>query len=180
MRPSARRPGVTLLELLIALSISGLAILGGVLLLDQLNDSAARIVAERVADAGAGNGDRLLRRLLADARSSTDSAQRFVGDEHNAAYLTRCDVPSGWSESCRARLMIDSVRDSSVVVAETSNADHFVVRRIAGAATLRYLDLTARDSAWVRRWAASISLPSAIAVVAGNDTTVFALGSVRD
>ena len=174
------RPGLSLLELLIALSISGFAILGGVLLLDQVNDSAVRMTADRLADARAGNGDRLLRRLLTDARSTTDSAQRFIGDEHNASYLTRCDTPSGWSELCRATVRLDSLRDSTVVVAEMNGEEHYEVRRIAGAATFRYLDLSAHDFAWVHRWATSIALPGAIAIVAGADTTVLPLGSARE
>jgi prepilin-type N-terminal cleavage/methylation domain-containing protein len=174
------RRGVTLLELLIALTISGLAILGCVMLLDQLNDSHERIGREHVADATAGNGDRLLRRLLVDARTTTDTAERFRGDEHNASYLTLCDTPAGWPEACRVTLSVDSLRDSSVIVAETSGDDRFEVRRIPGAATFRYLDLSSRDSSWVRQWATSIALPGAIGLVVGNDTTVLPLGPARE
>jgi prepilin-type N-terminal cleavage/methylation domain-containing protein len=174
------RRGVTLVELIIALAISGLAILGCVMLLDQLNDSHDRIVRQRTADASAGNGDRLLRRFLVDARTTTDTGERFRGDEHNASYLTLCDTPSGWPEACRVALAIDSLRDSSAIIAETNRDERFEVRRIPGAATFRYLDLSARDSSWVKQWATSIALPGAIGVVVGVDTTVFPLGSARD
>jgi prepilin-type N-terminal cleavage/methylation domain-containing protein len=182
------RRGVTLLELIIALAISGLAILGCVMLVDQLNDSHERIVRDRAADAKAGNGDRLLRRLLADARTTTDTGDRFRGDEHNARYLTLCDTPSGWPEPCRVSLSIDSLRDSSAFVAETKREDRldetieerFELRRVFGAATFRYLDLAVRDSSWVGRWAPSIALPGAIVIVTGTDTTVLPLGSARD
>jgi prepilin-type N-terminal cleavage/methylation domain-containing protein len=179
--PRARsRRGVTLIELIVALAIAGLAILGCVLLLDQLNDSHARIVRQRTADASAGNGDRLLRRLLVDARTTTDTADRFRGDEHTASYLTLCDTPSGWPEACRVALAIDSLRDSSAIIAETNRDERFELRRISGAAQFRYLDLSARDSSWVRQWATSIALPGAIGVVVGIDTTVLPLGSARE
>jgi len=179
--PRARsRRGVTLLELLVALAISGMAILGCVMLLDQLNDGHERIVRDGVADATAGNGDRVLRRLLIDTRTTTDSAERFRGDEHNASYLTLCDTPSGWAEACRVTLAMDSLRDSSAIVAETDRDERFEVRRVPGAATFRYLDLSARDSSWVHRWATSIALPGAIAIVVGVDTTVFPLAPARD
>jgi prepilin-type N-terminal cleavage/methylation domain-containing protein len=174
------RPGVTLLELIIALAISGLAILGCVMLLDQLNDSHERMSRERAADATASNGDRLLRRLLVDAHTTTDTAERFRGDGHNASYLTLCDTPAGWPEACRVTLSLDSLRDSSAIVAENSRDERFEVRRIPGAATFRYLDLSARDSSWVREWATSIALPGAIAIVVGVDTTVLPLGSARE
>jgi prepilin-type N-terminal cleavage/methylation domain-containing protein len=178
------RRGVTLLELIIALAIAGLAMLGCVMLLDQLNDSQVRIGRDRIADATAGNGDRLLRRLLIDAHTTADTVERFRGDEHNASYLTLCDVPSGWPETCRVNLSLDSLQDSTVIVADiarNANSDERLeVRRVPGAATFRYLDLSARDSSWVRKWATSIALPSAIAFVVGIDTTILPLGSARE
>jgi prepilin-type N-terminal cleavage/methylation domain-containing protein len=188
LRERRARRGVTLLELIIALAIAGLAMLGCVMLLDQLNDSHERIVRDRAADATGGNEDRMLRRFLADAHTTTDTAERFRGDEHNASYLTLCDTPSGWPENCRVTLSLDSLRDSSVIVAEAKREEHlddhleehFELRRIAGSATFRYLDLSSRDSSWVRQWATSIALPGAIALVVGGDTTILPLGSVRD
>jgi prepilin-type N-terminal cleavage/methylation domain-containing protein len=184
MHRVGNRRGVTLIEVIIALAISGLAMLGCIMLLDQLNDSQSRITRERAADATAGNGDRLFRRLLIDAHTTTDTAERFRGDEYNASYLSFCDVPSGWPEACLVRLSLDSLRDSSVIVADivrgASVDERFDLRRIPGAATFRYLDLSARDSSWVRKWAASVALPGAIGIVAGVDTTVFPLGSARE
>ena len=181
MASARSRRGLTLLEMLVALSISGLAILGGVVLLDQVEDSDARIVDDSVRDATAANGDRLLRRLLVDAHSTTDTVDRFRGDERNASYLTRCDTPSGWSEPCRARLSVDSIGDSSAVVVETDRGERFEVRRVAGIGTLRYLHRGSDpDSAWVRRWTTSIELPAAIAFIVWPDTTIWPLGSVHD
>lgn len=175
------RRGLTLLEMLVALSISGLAILGGVMLLDQVSDSDARIVEDSMRDATVANGDRLLRRLLVDARSTTDTVDRFRGDERNASYLTRCDTPSGWAEPCRARVSVDSIGDSSAVVVETDRGERYEVRRVAGIGTLCYLARSSdADSAWVRRWTTSIELPAAIALIVWPDTTIWPLGSVHD
>ena len=180
MRSRRDRPGISLIELLIALSISGFAILGGIMLLDQLMDSDARIVTDRAADARAGNGDRLFRRLFADAVATTDTTHRFRADDHNATYFTFCDTPSGWPEACRVSFMLDSVADSTAIVAETSRGEHYVVRRVDGAASFRYFDVSALDSSWVRQWTTSIALPGAIAIVSRGDTIVLPLGSSRD
>ena len=180
---SARRErrGVTLIELLVALAIAGLAMLGGVLVLDAVRDSDRRIDAETRRDAVEMNGNRLLRRLLADARQTSDTANRFRGDERNASYLAMCDAPAGWSEPCRVLLSIASSGDSSFVVAQTSPGAQFQVRRVAGQAVFRYLDpRSSPDSTWVHQWMMSITLPAALAMITPIDTTVFPLGSVRD
>ena len=175
------RRGATLVELLVALAISGFAMLGGLALLDQVEDGDARIAASSVRDARAANGDRMLRALLADARSTTDTADRFRGDEHNASFLTLCETASGWSEPCRAVLSIDSVTDSSRIIAQDDRGDRQIVRQLPGSAVFRYLDLSAStDSAWVGRWSTSIALPGAISVATRRDTTVLPMGSVRE
>ena len=181
MPPHRERRGVTLLELLIALAISGLAMVGGILLLDQVTDSDRRIDTASRRAATVANGDRLLRRLLLDARQPRDTVDRFRGDERNASYPTLCDTPSGWPEPCRALLSISVSGESSAVLAQTAPGARFVVRRVRGPAEFRYLDPTpAADSAWARQWMASVALPAAISLIAAGDTTVFPLGSRRD
>jgi hypothetical protein len=169
-----------MLELLIALALAGAVLVGGALLLEQLTDAQARILAVTAVEARTNNGDRALRRLLADARAAADSSERFAGDSRTATYVTLCDVPSGWRERCRVTLMIDSLADSSVVVAATDRGDELSLRRMAGAAAFRYFDLTDRDSPWLTRWSPSVALPIALAIVAGSDTTVLPLGSGRE
>lgn len=181
MSPRAERRGATLLELLVALAIAGLVMLGGVLLLDQVNDSGRRIDAESRRDAAENNGDRVLRRLLVDARPTSDTADRFRGDEQNASYLGLCDMPSGWPEPCRVLLSITSSGDSSAVVAQTTPGSQLELRRVAGQAAFRYLDAArGSDSAWLNRWMTSIALPRALALVTPFDTMLFPLGSIHD
>lgn len=180
--PSRRiERGATLVELLVALAIAGLAMVGGLALLDQVQDGDARIAANSLRDARTANGDRMLRALLADARPTTDTSDRFRGDEHNASFLTLCESASGWLEPCRALLSIDSVSDSSRIIAQDDRGDRQIVRRFPGSAVFRYLDLSAsKDSTWVDRWSTSIALPGAIAVTTRRDTTVLPMGSVRE
>lgn len=178
-RPERR--GLTLLELLVALAIAGAAMLGGIMLLDQVRDSDRRIHAESGRNAVEMNGERLLRRLLMDARQTSDTADRFRGDERNASYLAMCDTPAGWSEQCRVLLSITASGDSSTVVVETAPGARFNVRRTAGRAVFRYLDgKQSANSAWLDQWMMSIALPAALALVTSVDTTVFPLGSIRD
>lgn len=171
------KSGVTLLELLVALSIGGLAIVGAMRLLDQLGDAGDRIAIAALTDARASNGDRLLRKLVADVRTTTDSTRRFRGDARNAIFYSLCDTPSGWRESCRASLMIDSLGDSSAVLAQLDGDGPLELRRLPGAARFIYFDAAARDSAWSSAWDAGITLPAAIGLVTARDTLVLPLGA---
>src|SRR5258708_5017559 len=102
VRPLHSRRGTTLIELVAALSIAGLALLGGALLVDQLNDQAARIGQDGNATARVGNGHRLLHRLFAEAQPSLDSTEQLRGASRSVELRTRCDSPFGWTEPCQA------------------------------------------------------------------------------
>jgi prepilin-type N-terminal cleavage/methylation domain-containing protein len=176
---SRHRRGFTLIELLAALSISGLVMLGGVILVDQVTDSSARIVRSGLIAAHDGNGPRLLRQLMFDARITADSLDRFRGDERSAEFSTMCRRPGGWLEACRAAVGIDWRKDTSVVMALLSTGENLELARRPGTVELRYLDAIATDSTWLRQWAMSIALPIAIGIISGNDTSVFSLGTRR-
>jgi prepilin-type N-terminal cleavage/methylation domain-containing protein len=174
------RGGFTLVELLAALAVSGLALLGGILLLDQLTDSTTRITRRGLAVAREANGLRVLRQLLLDAQVSADSSDRFRGDARATDFSSMCQHPGGWRERCRASLSIDRRADSSVAIAMLPRGEFLELARWPGEATLRYFDVLARDSMWTDRWAPSITMPAAIGIVVGTDTLVYPLGATRD
>lgn len=174
-----RNAGFTLIELLAALSVSGLVILGGVLLVDQVTDGSARIVRSGILAARDANGFRVLRQLVLDARITPDTLDRFRGDERSAELTTMCRESRGWLAICRATLDVDWRNDSSVVVAHLSTGEDLELLRRRGAAELRYFDVLSRDSTWRGRWALSIAMPAAIAVVSAGDTSIFSLGVSR-
>lgn len=176
----SRRSGFTLIEILAAISILGLAISGAVALLDQLSDGAARIVKESNRVARESNGARLLTRLLLDAQPNADSSKHFRGDENSLELWTFCDVPGGWAEECRVTLSIDQRGDSSVLIAGLSGGAALSVRRQAGPAHFRYYNPSAPDdTAWARQWSSNAALPAAIGLVAGGDTIMLPVGPAR-
>lgn len=176
----ADRRGFTLLELMAALSLMGFAMIGGILLLDQLNDSTRRITQESGRAATEGNGERLLGRLLLDAVAGTDSTKKLRGNEHSVELWTNCDVPGGWQEPCRARLSIDLRGDSSVVVAELSTGETYPLLRQSGSAVFRYFHPSRSDTVWVREWSSNLTLPAAVGVITPTDTVIYPLGAARE
>jgi prepilin-type N-terminal cleavage/methylation domain-containing protein len=175
-----KRRGFTLIELLAALSISGLVMIGGILVLDQITDSTARIVRSGVIAAREGNGPRVLHQLLLDARVTADSLDRFRGDERSLEFSTLCQRPGGWLEACRASVGIDWRTDTSVVMAVLSTGENLELARRPGVAEFRYFDGVVADSAWLQRWAMSIAMPIAIGIVTRGDTAIYPMGTARD
>jgi hypothetical protein len=169
-----------LLELILALSLTGAAMLGGVLLLDQVNDETARIIARGAGGDRESNGARVLRRLIVEAHASNDTMRKFAGDERSVSFQTRCDTPGGWSEPCDATLAIDDREDSSAVVADLSVGGSLTLRRDPGWRLWRYLDANPRDTAWATRWSSATTLPAAVALVSARDTIVFPVQVRRD
>ncbi len=176
-----RRAAFTLLELTAALALVGFVLLGGMLLIDQVGDSATRIAHDGSLAAHEGNGARLLARLLVDATASTDSTKPFRGDEHGVELWTSCDAPGGWTAPCRASLALDTRADSSVVLAELSTGESFALRAFAGRAELRYYNpQSPTDTAWVRQWSSNVTLPAAVGIVLVSDTIVLPVSASRD
>ncbi|MDB4878325.1 MAG: hypothetical protein JWM41_4771 [Gemmatimonadetes bacterium] len=171
---------MTLLEIVAALGIAAMAMLGGILLLDQVEDSGARIARDGTAQASEGNSARTFRRLLLEAEPSFDSTRRFRGDARSIEYFTRCQVPAGWTEPCRVSLAVDSLADSSAVSAQFDNGARFVLERHAGMIGFRFFDAASRDSAWVASWSTSATLPTAVGIVLRSDTIVLPVGASRD
>jgi len=172
------RSGMTLVELLAAIAVAGLVLLGAVLLLDGVEDSArrARQEAERLASGAHGSGE--LRELLDATFASFDTTERFEGGERAMVFSTRCPTPDGWSTPCRATLALDDAHDTTWLRVRLGDTNWRKLRRYSGDALLRYFDADREE--WRSRWLSSAFVPSAIGVVVSEDTLVYAVGPSRD
>ncbi|HYD54781.1 MAG TPA: prepilin-type N-terminal cleavage/methylation domain-containing protein [Gemmatimonadaceae bacterium] len=177
-RPERR--GLTLIEVAAAIAISGLALLGATLVLDQLHDGHVRLARRAQEAAREANGERLLRRLVRDAEVGSDSTQWFQGAAGSARFRGWCEVPAGWLERCAVSLGLDWRDDSTAVSAMLSTGEVLPLAIHAGRAEFRYLDRTARDTAWVVRWTPSVVLPVAIAIAGERDTVLLPVGGGHD
>jgi prepilin-type N-terminal cleavage/methylation domain-containing protein len=178
MRAELRR-GLTLLELIAALALSGAVIVAGAMLLDQANDATDRIAEGASQLTRAATGARLLRALLYAAELPRDSSDAFSGDDRHAEFITRCPASAGWLAPCRATLGIDSTGDSTIVRVDAERLLGERLGAFAGQARFRYVDPLS-EHRWTREWRGLITLPAALAIVAGRDTIVFPVGGTRD
>jgi prepilin-type N-terminal cleavage/methylation domain-containing protein len=171
------RRAFTLIELIVALFVSGVVLLGARLILESLAATEARMRdAASTADRRA-NGDRLLRTLFARLEVGTNEAREFGGDERVASFTTWCDVPEGWLERCQAEVGIDTADGGgAALVARLSTGERVVIRTGFHAGTLRYLNTPAGGGQWFRVWGHGITAPLAIGVITDADTLIVRIG----
>jgi prepilin-type N-terminal cleavage/methylation domain-containing protein len=172
----ARTSGFTLLELVVALFVSGIVLLGARLMMESLANSEGRVRdAARAADRVA-NGDRLLHTLFARLEVGTDQAHEFGGDDRHARFTTWCEVSAGWLERCEADVAIDTAAGAPALVARLSTGERVVLRQGFHAGALRYLNTPAGGGQWFRVWGHGITAPLAVGVITDADTLIVRIG----
>ena len=167
---TARR-GFTVLELIVALTISGFALLGARALLETIADSGDRIRKAAQAAARDANRERTLRALVGRLYVG-DSAATFIGDLYQAQFTSWCDVAAGWQERCQVTLGIDSAG----LVAALSTGERIVLRQGFRRGELRYLNSPVSGGEWFKIWSVQFTAPLAIGVITDGDTTIVRIG----
>ena len=169
------RAAFTLIELLAALALSGLAIVGAARLLDQLADTRERSAALARSVTQSANGIRLLRALV--YRADMPDA-RFSGTDTAAGFQSWCEVPEGWLERCIVALRITAERDSAELIASVRGTS-LTLWRGRGPAEFRYFSGIPAPGGgqWLSGWGTSVAPPAAIGIVTARDTIALRVGS---
>lgn len=176
MRHSHPRAGVSLLETIIALAVSGIVLLGARVMVDGLADNTRRLHASAgVWDAEANR--ELALRLVADrVEVATDSTARFVGSEQEARFRSWCEAGGGWLERCDVALRFVRRDTGADLIMDCSLQGAMTLRTGVRTGRLLYLASAADGGAWQRDWVVDITAPLAIGVVADGDTMIVRLG----
>lgn len=187
-RSPAGRPrhqhGFTLLEVIVALTVTSVILLGGRLLLERVSGLAIATSESAEAIDGAMNGDALLRSLAGRLEIGTGSSHHFGGDERSVHFTTWCDTPMGWLERCDAVLAFEMDGRAPALVAHLTplgvNADigprRLVLARGFRRGALRYLNDPAAGGRWFIRWGEAVTAPLAIGVILDGDTSIVRIG----
>jgi prepilin-type N-terminal cleavage/methylation domain-containing protein len=170
------RSAFTLLELIIALVVSGIVILGARALFEVMSAHTARVSGLTMEADARANGEHVLRSLIGRAEVGTPGAADFVGNAHEARFTSWCDVAGGWLERCSVALVVDHRGDSTFVNVTLSTGERIVVRSRPSTDWLRYLSDAADGGTWRAEWSKGPVAPLAIGVVSTRDTTIIRIG----
>jgi len=178
------RRGFTVLEVIVALAVSGLVLLGGRLMLESIGAAAEQTrQAARAADRLA-NADRLLRSLVGRLEVGTNYSGRFGGTDQSVHFTTWCDTPGGWLERCDATIGFVRTGDSTALVASlVAREPHgdigprtVVLAKGARTGGIRYLNDPRAGGQWFVGWGDAITAPLAIGIIMGGDTSILRVG----
>ncbi len=188
--------GFTLIEVVVAVTLSGIVLLGARQLIVQMADSASVVTANAVQLDAEANAERLLRSFVARLEVGTPEAHDFSGTERETRFTSWCDVAAGWQERRDVRIAIDSVMSDSVGVlaltvrtqSMTQSRDDFsimpsdlrIIRKGFARGSLRYLNSPGSGGTWFVGWGRGITAPLALGVIldygSRADTLILRIG----
>lgn len=191
MRARSRsRRAFSLVEVMIAILIGGIAISSAHRILVQLSASQAAVEQAATSADERANGERMLRDLISHAEVSSpalsDSAPGGLeGNSQELSVPSMCARREGWRERCVVVLRVshggsDSRSDAEgwTVEAITSRTDPAIVMRSKREIKLRYLSTAADGGMWVDSWRPDVALPAGVGVVTPTDTVFLRVRTV--
>jgi len=181
---ASRRSGFTLVELMVALVISAMVLIGARLMVEALSDATHRTIAAAHEADRAANADQFLRTLFARLEIGTAADRPFGGNPSSVHFTTWCDNPGGWLERCEALVALEAHGDTNCLVAHLTPRDPHgdigsrTIRVATGFASgaLRYLNDPRAGGQWFVQWGDGIVAPLAIGVVLDGDTSIVRIG----
>lgn len=166
-----RRPrhGFTLLEVLVALVIGGMALAGAATLFtglgqrsDQVNEAAQRMDRD-------ANSERLLRALLANLDLTADTMASLSGGKHSVRFSSWCLTAAGWLDRCGVHLFFNEDQSAQRLILELTGSTSLVLRTGFRSGEFRYLVDARYGGSWASTWS-RIVVPAAIALIMDADT----------
>jgi prepilin-type N-terminal cleavage/methylation domain-containing protein len=158
--------GFTLIEVMIALTLSALVVLLVHRIFVGVVDGAQRLHAARTALDRDANARRLLTEMFGSLDVGTRGAGGFAGRRDRVEFTTWQRVQQGWLERRRVVLGMEG----GALVARTDMA--IALRDSVSGIEFDYLLEPGINAAWVREWISPVSAPVAVRVRIARRSTV--------
>ena len=195
--------GFTLVEILTALTIGSLLLIGGYQIVLEYGTATSSMSSGWLRHQRSVNARRDLAELVlqmepraASVAGRTDTLSGpLVGSSEEATFATQCLVAGGWRERCTIRIKIwyqQSATSESFRPREkfTGSLWHLIVSSDLGRSDtlttsslpilIRYLATAEGGGEWSREWHNVLRLPLGLGVINGADTMFFSIGAVSE
>jgi prepilin-type N-terminal cleavage/methylation domain-containing protein len=167
--------GFTLIEVLVALTLSALVVLIAHQVFTGVVDGSTRLQAARTRLDREANAHRTLTEMFGSLDVGSEGAGGFAGRPEHVEFATWQRVPGGWVERRRVVLGLEN----GVLVARSDQS--VALQDSISGIEFDYLLEPGANAAWVREWISPVSAPVAvrmrIARRAAVDTLLFIVGS---
>lgn len=178
------RDGFTLIEVMLALMIGGMAISGAALLLMGLSDRGRAIDAVAWQVDREANAERLLRTTVRNLELSSDMTPSLEGNATSAHFRSWCDSPIGWPVPCSVHLAVRETAHGQTLLLELRQVDPGIRperdpngptvidlwNRLQYARILYLID-AGQGGRWTDQWSELVP-PPAVGVIVNSDTLI--------
>jgi prepilin-type N-terminal cleavage/methylation domain-containing protein len=165
---SRNRRGFTLIEIVVALTVSGVVVLLAQAVFSAVTDAGREVRVARLALDREANARRWLQAALLSLDVGSDSAAgSFEGRPDRVGFSTWMETPSGWFR--RERVTLGRSHDAFVA---TMYADTVVLADSVVAVAFDYLLEPGENTKWAREWISPVSAPLAVRIRVTRRTAV--------
>lgn len=168
--------GFTLIEVLVALLIGGMAVATAAALLLGLDQRASAIRRSAARVDHSAEAERVLRQAIANVDATVDSTTQVVtGSPDTAQIHTWCETPAGPMVRCVMKLWFAGQSPDKALRADWSSGvtrsvdERLVLYPGLTSGSFRYLIDPADGGHWKKRWSRRL-IPGAIEIDMGPDT----------
>jgi prepilin-type N-terminal cleavage/methylation domain-containing protein len=151
------RNGFTLLELIVALSLGGLALALTVGVFSATADGVRAVDRSAAEWDRDENARRFLSQVFASAEVGTSTDGGFQGEANETSFGTWLWVADGWTEPDRVTIRMEEDRLSG----DTSSGSLTLLDSVA-ALDIDYLSQLGANSPWLSAWRSATSVPLAV------------------